>query len=119
MAVLDKNLARAAFIAVALISFAAWVVAGLYGIAGEILAFVLAWVSVTSLKIFATSLLPTESRLPKTTNLTAIVLLLKLPAVLILVYLATRLTQAGLCCFLGTLSLVYSAIVWRLATSAN
>ncbi|HWA83658.1 MAG TPA: hypothetical protein VG820_09505 [Fimbriimonadaceae bacterium] len=106
-----------AFLVVALV--AAWLAAGFDGVAGVGLAAVLSALSVVSLKMFANAIAPPTPDRPQNPSFTAIVILAKLPLVAILIYLATRLSMSGLYCFLGTLGLVYSAIVWRLARAAS
>ncbi|HVT13549.1 MAG TPA: hypothetical protein VHE55_14890 [Fimbriimonadaceae bacterium] len=107
----------AAFLVVAL--GAGWMIAGIDGLAGVGLAAILAALSVVSLKMFANAVAPPTPDRPQNPSLTAIVILAKLPLVAALIYLATRLSMSGLYCFLATLGLVYSAIVWRLARAAS
>ncbi|HTQ11765.1 MAG TPA: hypothetical protein VMI31_17015 [Fimbriimonadaceae bacterium] len=92
-----------------------WFLAGLEGLAGCGLAAVLAALSVASLRLLVDSVVPTERSMPKASGVTAAVILVKLPAVALIIYLATRLAMPGIYCFLATLGLVYSAVVWRLA----
>lgn len=49
------------------------------------------------------------------TRLVLLTLIVKLPALVIFLYLATRLRPTGLACFLAEVGLVYFATVWVLA----
>lgn len=97
----------------------AGVIAGASGVVGALLGIVLAAASLTALWLIAESLVPTGRRLPLVQNRAALVLLIKFPIMLALIFLATRLPTAGVCCFLIALGLVYFAFVWRLVKSTH
>lgn len=105
--------------AVLLLLLGAGAVAGASGVAGAALGIVLAAASLTALWLIAESLVPTGRPLPIVQNRAALVLLIKFPIMLALIFLATRLSMGGICCFLVALGLVYFAFVWRLVKSAH
>lgn len=100
-------------------SVAASLYGGVQGLYGVAIGIALSALSLGSLKLLVNAMTPTAESVPKPSSVTAVVMLAKLPLVAILIYLATRLSMPGLYCFLATIGLVYSTVVWRLARAAT
>ena len=111
----QSTLIWAVSIAVLVAACVYWAIARLSGLEGFCLGFALSSLTLASLQLIVNSLVPTDKRLPQASQMTAVVVLAKLPLVALFLYLATRLDVVGVYCFLATIGLVYSAFVWHLA----
>jgi hypothetical protein len=76
---------------------------------------VLSVIGLASLRALSNLLRTTQPRPRIGVSITILVAVLKLPIILLGVWIATELSSPGLYCFLASVGLVYSAFVWGVA----